>query len=219
MNHEVVVVGGGIGGLTAAALLAARGVDVCLFERQSRVGGCVANFEHLGYTFEPTAGLYSGWEPAGIYEEIFSELLVEPPNVQALSPAYVVRLPDGTDVAVAVSEKQFEDDLRHAFPECAEAAVTFYRQLAEFNDPNRASARTAMSTHLADCSLRFRRFIDVQLQSLTQCASDRLSLAGAARALTLPRRGLWTIQGGAQALADTLAKSFKKSGGTLRMNA
>ena len=219
MNHEVVVVGGGIGGLTVAALLAARGVDVCLFERQSHVGGCVANFEHLGYTFEPTAGLYSGWEPAGIYEKIFSELPVEPPSVQALSPAYVVRLPDRTDVAVAVSERQFEDDLRQAFPECAEPAVTFYRKLAEFNDPNRASARTATSTHVANCSFRFRRFIDLQLQTLTQCTSDRLSLAGAARALTLPRRGLWTIQGGAQALADTLAESFKKSGGRLRMNA
>src|SRR5881392_2553832 len=74
MDFEVIVIGGGIGGLTTAALLAARGVNVCLFERQSRVGGCVANFEHLGYTFEPTAGLYSGWGPAGIYEKIFSEL-------------------------------------------------------------------------------------------------------------------------------------------------
>jgi len=71
MDYEVVVVGGGIGGLTTAALLAARGVKVCLLERNPRVGGCVANFEHLGYAFEPTAGLYSGWEPDGVYERLF----------------------------------------------------------------------------------------------------------------------------------------------------
>ncbi len=125
MNCEVAVVGGGIGGLTVAALLAARGVNVCLFERQSRPGGCVANFEHLGYAFEPTAGLYSGWEPGGIYERIFSELPVSSPKVQLLSPSYSVRLPDQTEVMLIKDIEIFEAELRHAFPECATAAVDF----------------------------------------------------------------------------------------------
>src|SRR5688572_132104 len=52
MDAEVVVVGAGIGGLTAAALLAARGMNVCVLERASSLGGCAANFEKFGYSFE-----------------------------------------------------------------------------------------------------------------------------------------------------------------------
>ena len=57
MDCEVAVVGGGIGGLTVAALLSQRGIDVCLLERDSQVGGCVAPLEKFGYRFDPTDGL------------------------------------------------------------------------------------------------------------------------------------------------------------------
>jgi phytoene dehydrogenase-like protein len=93
MECEVVVVGGGIGGLTVAALLAARGVDVCLLERESRVGGCVTSFEKFGYSFEPGYGLYHSWRPNEVHHRVFAELPVEPPEVRLLEPGYLVRLP------------------------------------------------------------------------------------------------------------------------------
>lgn len=216
MDYEVVVVGGGIGGLTTAALLAARGVKVCLLERNSQVGGCVANFEHLGYTFEPTAGLYSGWEPDGVYQKIFAELPVGPPQVDRLSPSYVVHLPDGFEIAVSDDATQIEGDLRSAFPECSQAAGAFYHLLE--GTLEQSNANRPLASYLADCSTRFRRFIDVQLQTLTQAASDQCPLDRAALALTASRRGMWAIRGGAQVLADTLAESLKKSGGSLRLN-
>src|SRR5262245_27429571 len=111
MTYEVAVVGGGIGGLTVAALLAARGMNVCLFERQSQVGGCCAQVEHKGYKFEPTFGLYSGWERGGIYDRIFSELPVTAPAGKSCSLAYVVRLPEGIDVPVVADLGQFESTL------------------------------------------------------------------------------------------------------------
>jgi phytoene dehydrogenase-like protein len=219
MNCEVAVVGGGIGGLTVAALLAARGVDVYLFERQSRTGGCVANVEHLGYAFEPTAGLYSGWEPRGIYQRIFSELSVKCPDVQRLSPSYMVRLPDQTELAVADNVEQFEEELRQAFPECVAAGVSFYRELAQITDTSASELSDDIVTaRLSDCSTRFRSFIDVQLQTLTQCPSDGCSYVRAASALMAPLRGMWAIRGGAQALADALAESLKQSGGRLRLD-
>ena len=215
MDCEVIVIGGGIGGLTVAALLSARGVDVCLFERQSQPGGCVANFEHLGYSFEPTAGLYSGWEPGGIYETIFSEVRARAPEVRKLTPSYLVRLPDQTEIALSDNLEQVEAELRKAFPECDQAAIDFYRNLV---DSKLAPPDEPIGAHLSNCSTRFRSFIDAQLQTFIQSTSDNCSYARAVNVLSSPLRGLWTIRGGGQALADALAESLKQSGGRLRLD-
>jgi C-3',4' desaturase CrtD len=149
MTHEVVVVGAGVGGLTTAALLAARGVDVCVVEKESQGGGCATTFERFGYEFETTAGLYAGWGADDIHARVFSELPVAPPEARRLAPAYVVRLPDATEVRVGAgdesdkSDDEFETELSRAFPECAPAAINFYRELTPVAEALHRSARRA----------------------------------------------------------------------------
>jgi C-3',4' desaturase CrtD len=250
MTYEVVVVGGGIGGLTAAALLAARGVRVCLLERASRVGGCAASFGHLGHDFEQGAGLYARWQPGELHERVFAELPVEPPESREVAPAYTVRLPEGLDVRVCGPAGEFHASLRESFPECAEAAVRFYREAAEVAEALRRAARRApalaeasrlrllrlaaaeprlaprilaargdaAAKHLAGTSARFRHFIDAQLQLYAQVPSDSCAYLYAAVALTEPLRGMYALRGGGQALADALAESIRKSGGTVRLD-
>lgn len=156
MAYEVVIVGAGIGGLTAAALLAARGVRVCLFEKESRGGGCAVTFERFGYTFEAGASLYASWQPEEIHARVFAELPVEPPEVRLAAPAYVVRLPDALDVAVTNSDEEFNENLRAAFPECADAAIKFYREIAPLGDALRRVARRVPDLRTASFSRRMR---------------------------------------------------------------
>jgi C-3',4' desaturase CrtD len=251
MDCEVVVVGGGIGGLTVAALLARRGVNVCLLERESRVGGCAASFDKFGYSFEQGDGLYAAWQPHQIHDRVFSELAVARPEVRLLEPTYTVRLPDQSEIAITRNTENFEESLRKTFPECAEIAVSFYRELGQLSatieralqkTPDllsaskwrrsytllaegkvgaqvlRASQQTTLE-HLAGASLRFRRFIDVQLQTLVQGSTAQVGYLLAALALSSPREGMFAIRGGASALANTLADSIKGSGARIRLNA
>ena len=102
--YDVVVVGGGIGGLTVAALLSARGVNTCLVERQSQVGGCIARVEFSGYDFEPGMGLYTSFGPAQVYERLFSQLPVSLPEVMLLQSPYLLRRVDGSDTVITTSE-------------------------------------------------------------------------------------------------------------------
>ncbi|MEP6743152.1 MAG: FAD-dependent oxidoreductase [bacterium] len=250
MDCEVVVVGGGIGGLTVAALLAQRGMNVCLLERQSEVGGCAASFDKFGFTFEQGYGLYSSWEPDEIHHRIFSELPVEPPEVVALDPTYIVRLPDHSEVVVGRRVEEFERNLRETFPECADQAIAFYRELDAVGEALRRSlhqypdllsaAKTSRafnlltadkggrqilaatgqstSTQLNEVSFRFRRFIDVQLQSLAQGNSDEVSYLHAVLALGEVRQEMFAIRGGSAALAARLADSIRISGGSIRLD-
>ena len=99
--YDVVVVGAGIGGLTVAALLSARGVSTCLLERQSQVGGCVARVEFGGYDFEPGMGLYRSFGSGEVYEQLFSQLPVDPPALSSFTSRYIKRAADGTDVTLS----------------------------------------------------------------------------------------------------------------------
>ena len=201
--YDVVVVGAGIGGLTVAALLAARGLNVCMLERQSQAGGCIARVEFGGLEFESGMGVYTSFGAGEIYERIFHELPVEVPEVRVLSRPYVVRLADGTDVRLLPGD-DFFDELRAAFPECADDAIAFYRNPA----PHK----------LDPISSRFHSFVEIQLRGFLHCSIDQCSAVALHAALARPRGPLYEIHSGPAAVAERLAESIKRSGGTVRLN-
>jgi phytoene dehydrogenase-like protein len=60
---RIVVIGAGIGGLTAAALLADEGYTVTVLEAGTYPGGSAGTFFHQGFRYEAGATLAGGFQP------------------------------------------------------------------------------------------------------------------------------------------------------------
>ena len=71
-NESVIVIGGGIAGLTAACLLAREGIPVILLEAHYQTGGCAGTFKRGKYIFDVGATQVAGFEKGGIHERVFS---------------------------------------------------------------------------------------------------------------------------------------------------
>ncbi len=92
---DVVVVGAGIAGLTAAALLAQEGLTVELLEAHSQSGGCAGTFRRGPYTFDVGATQVAGLEPGGSHQRLMAHFGLPLPEATPLDPACVVDLGDG----------------------------------------------------------------------------------------------------------------------------
>ena len=62
-EYDVVVIGSGIGGLSAAAAVASTGLTVAVVESHSIPGGAAHEFDIKGFKFESGPSLYAGLSP------------------------------------------------------------------------------------------------------------------------------------------------------------
>lgn len=116
-SSTVVVIGAGIGGLTAGALLAKRGYQVKVFDQAWVPGGCASTFKRRGFIFDVGATQVAGLEPGGIHHRIFAELGVELPAATHCDPACAVFLPGETDpISVWRDPQQWQAERERQFP-------------------------------------------------------------------------------------------------------
>ena len=93
-EESIIVVGGGIAGLTGAALLAKEGYLVTLVEAHSQLGGCAGTFQRGAYTFDVGATQVAGLEKGGIHHRLFNYLDIPLPDAKVLDPGCSVDLGD-----------------------------------------------------------------------------------------------------------------------------
>lgn len=89
-DYDCIIIGTGIGGLTAGAYLARKGRRVLLCEQHTQPGGCFNSFVYKGYTFD---GGIQGSESAGMLIPMLEQLGIKDRiNLHTGSPA--VATPD-----------------------------------------------------------------------------------------------------------------------------
>ncbi|WP_083600153.1 FAD-dependent oxidoreductase [Exiguobacterium sp. AT1b] len=124
---KIGVVGGGVAGLTAAALAQQKGHDVIVFEASREWGGCAGKFQRGDYLFPAGATLGMGFEKGGVHQRVL-EKLDESVEVTLLDEVMDIHLLDVT-LTYYRDRERLLDELSHVFPENQKAIHAFYSEV------------------------------------------------------------------------------------------
>lgn len=113
-GYDVAVVGAGMGGLSAAGLLARAGRSVILVDRAPRPGGVSREQEIEGCRFDVGATFLCGFDPGGPLALLCQRLGVSLP-VKECDPAFQVALPNHR-VSLWAGPEAWRREIRREFP-------------------------------------------------------------------------------------------------------
>jgi C-3',4' desaturase CrtD len=238
---KTLVIGAGIGGLTAAALLLKAGHEVTVLEAHVYPGGSAGTFYHKKYRFDAGATLAGGFSPGGPHARL-AEILELAWPVKPVDPAWVVHLPD-RQITQWADPEQWRAERQAAFP----GSEPFWQRQEMLADiswaisarpfpwpPESLSDLLTLARAVRPSTLRalpyinrpvnqirpyadpaWQTFLDAQLLIAAQTTADKANALYGSAALDLPRRGVNHVRGGIGALAKTLAGWITDHGGEI----
>ncbi len=134
---DVVVIGAGNGGLTAALTLARSGRKVLLLERHNVPGGCATSFVRGRFEFEVALHQLSGVgrpERPGPLRTLLSELgVMDKLEFVEIENLYRFVMPGGFDATLPADRPEMVRDLQAWFPDEREAIARFFDFLYAFS--------------------------------------------------------------------------------------
>ncbi|MFW9855145.1 MAG: phytoene desaturase family protein [Candidatus Thorarchaeota archaeon] len=225
-QFDVVIVGAGLGGLTAGAKLAKEGKKTLVIEQHSKMGGCATWFKREGITFEIGLHEMDGLDnPDNPKQLIFNDLGVYD-HVQFLRVPEFYRITNGRfDVVIPHGVDEARAALSIAFPKDIDAIDTFFVDLERI-------PRFLRSQNLLELAPLAHQTIGGYLDSLTDNEDLKFALIGnlgyygddpynlSLIFFTSAQRSFFTggghfVRGGSQLLSNYLAEVIEKNGGTV----
>ncbi len=235
MGYDVVIIGTGMGGLTAGALLAKKGLKVLLLEKGSQPGGYVVSFRKKGFTFDATGVFVGGCEPGGEFEALLREadVRLEFKRIDAIRniyPGFEIALHEG-------GFNHYIEHLKALFPEEKRGIGTYERTILRIGAEVKALseitwyekalfplffwnlARFSATTHKAILDRLFKgNQIKMALSSLpVTVPPSQLSFLFVATLISkVISQGAYYPKGGMGVISKALAASIERQGGTIR---
>ncbi len=240
MNYDVIIIGGGIGGLTTGALLVRRGLRVLILERGSRIGGYVTSFKRGALTFDATGAFLGGCEEGGEFYKILVQtgaqrhlrfLRIE--TARNIYPDFSLEL------HLRGGFEEYIKGVRELFPQERKALRDYFDLIGKIGgEINRFTGLTWW--HKVLFPFYFRHLILYQRASLGRVLDSYFQNEGIKQVLaTLPShlppshlsflftatliskvltQGVWYPQGGMGAIPQALEAAFSEGGGEVQLN-
>ena len=232
---NIVIIGSGIGGLTAGNLLAKKGHKVTIFEAQKTPGGYTAGFRRQGYyfesgtlAFESSAQVFRVMKEIGVFDKV--EFVRQKMGFIAGELNGVCSSYEEFKRLVHSSYPGEKDKLDRYFSE----ADKMIRAMTAVSAPKGVTGYLAFPFQLARFMAMFKRYSKITVTDFTAACfgSDTvlhrqfkdfgypdMSAALIGPALSSFLDDYWTVKTGFQSWADALAESFRGFGGELRLGA
>jgi all-trans-retinol 13,14-reductase len=223
MDYDVIIIGAGLGGLTAGAKLAKEGMRVLLLEQHDRPGGCASTFTRRGFTMEVGLHEMDGLHPGDMKNRIFEDLGIFTQVEFLPVPEFYRFLNDRLDLVVPHDPEAAKGILKKQFPGQAQGIDDYFYHvlnakrvmIANRNNPDR-SVGSFLDEIISDEDLKL-----VLLGNLGYFHDDPYSLSWI---YYLKAQGSYYggranyIKGGSQQLANALSRVITDHGGSVLLN-
>jgi len=129
MGYDVIIIGGGLSGLTAGSLLAKRGLKIAVVEKSYNPGGSCGVFKRGSVTFDQGAAMLYGFGEKGFNAHRFVfNCLEEPIDIIRHDLLYCVNF-NGRRIHFWADVEKFADELAEVFPSEKESIHRFYHDM------------------------------------------------------------------------------------------